>query len=172
MSRTGSIKKVILMLRSCKLNRQTIYDMKNPMILKNDVRSLDMIKNTIEAWHKIIEARDAAGLDNILAENVVFHSPVVHTPQEGKEITKMYLIAALYVFNNGSFKYLREVISGNNAFLEFSTVIEGITVNGVDMITWGADGRITDFKVMIRPLKAINLIHRMMGEMLQKVKPA
>jgi len=130
-----------------------------------------MIKNTIEAWHKVVEAKDAAGLDNILADNVVFHSPVVHTPQEGKPITTLYLTAALYVFNNDSFKYLREVISGNNAFLEFSTVIEGITINGVDMITWGADGRITDFKVMIRPLKAINLIHRMMGEMLQKIKP-
>ena len=131
-----------------------------------------MIENTIEAWHKLVEARDAAGLDNILAENVVFHSPVVHTPQEGKSMTKLYLTAALYVFNNDSFKYLREVVSGNNAFLEFSTVIEGITVNGVDMITWSTDGRITDFIVMIRPLKAINLIHRMMGEMLQKVKPA
>ena len=82
-----------------------------------------MIENTIEAWHKIIETKDAAGLDNILAENVVFHSPVVHTPQQGKEITKLYLIAALYVFNNASFKYLREVISGNNAFLEFSTCL-------------------------------------------------
>ena len=131
-----------------------------------------MIENTVEAWHKIIKAKDAAGLDNILAENVIFHSPVVHTPQEGKEITKLYLVAALYVFNNESFKYLREVISGNNAFLEFSTVIDGITVNGVDMITWGADGWFSDFKVMIRPLKAINLIHRMMGEMLQKTKPS
>jgi len=129
-----------------------------------------MIENTIEAWHKVVEARDAAGLDNILAENVVFHSPVVHTPQEGKSITKLYLTAALHVLNNDSFKYLREVISGNNAVLEFSTVIEGITINGVDMISWGADGRITDFKVMIRPLKAINLVHRMMGEMLQKIK--
>lgn len=130
-----------------------------------------MIKNTIDAWHQILETGDAAGLDGILAENVVFHSPVVHTPQQGKEITKLYLMAALYVFKNDSFKYLREVISGNNAFLEFSTVIEGITVNGVDMITWGTDGRIIDFKVMIRPLKAINLIHRMMGEMLQKARP-
>jgi len=129
-----------------------------------------MIENTIEAWHKLVEARDAAGLDNILAENVVFHSPVVHTPQEGKSITKLYLTAALHVLNNDTFKYLREVISGNNAVLEFSTVIEGITINGVDMISWGADGRITDFKVMIRPLKAINLVHRMMGEMLQKIK--
>jgi ketosteroid isomerase-like protein len=129
-----------------------------------------MIENTIAEWHKLLKTKDAAGLENILAENVVFHSPIVHTPQEGKPITTLYLTAALYVFNNESFKYLREVISGNNAFLEFSTVIEGITVNGVDMITWGKDGRITDFKVMIRPLKAINLIHRMMGEMLQKVK--
>ena len=129
-----------------------------------------MIENTIATWHKILNTKDAAGLDNILADNVVFHSPIVHTPQEGKPITTLYLTAALYVFNNDSFKYLREVISNNNAVLEFSTVIEGITVNGVDMITWGADGRITEFKVMVRPLKAINLIHRMMGEMLQKIK--
>jgi hypothetical protein len=129
-----------------------------------------MIENTVAAWHKLLETKDAAGLDDILADNVVFHSPIVHTPQEGKPITKLYLTAALYVFNNGSFKYLRKIISGNDAVLEFTTVIDGITVNGVDMITWGADGRITDFKVMIRPLKAINLIHKMMGEMLQKIK--
>jgi ketosteroid isomerase-like protein len=129
-----------------------------------------MIKNTIEAWHKLVQAKDVAGLNNILADNVVFHSPVVHTPQEGKPITTLYLTAAMHVLNNGAFKYLREVISGNNAVLEFSTVIEGISINGVDMITCGADGRITDFKVMIRPLKAINLVHRMMGEMLEKIK--
>jgi ketosteroid isomerase-like protein len=129
-----------------------------------------MIENTVAAWHKLLETKDADGLDEILADNVVFHSPIVHTPQEGKPITKLYLTAALYVFNNGSFKYLRKIISGNNAVLEFTTEIDGITVNGVDMITWGADGRITDFKVMIRPLKAINLIHKMMGEMLQKIK--
>jgi ketosteroid isomerase-like protein len=129
-----------------------------------------MIENTVDAWHKLIKSKSAAGLDNILAENVVFHSPVVHTPQEGKPITTLYLAAALHVFNNETFKYLREVISGNNAVLEFQTIIDGITVNGVDMITWGDDGRIIDFKVMIRPLKAINLIHKMMGEMLQKMK--
>ncbi|PKN88960.1 MAG: hypothetical protein CVU51_02635 [Deltaproteobacteria bacterium HGW-Deltaproteobacteria-1] len=129
-----------------------------------------MIENTIDAWHKLIKSKSAADLDNLLAENVVFHSPVVHTPQAGKPITTLYLAAALHVFNNETFKYLREVISGNNAVLEFQTVIDGITVNGVDMITWGEDGRIVDFKVMIRPLKAINLIHKMMGEMLQKMK--
>lgn len=130
-----------------------------------------MIENTISAWHKLVETRDAAGLNDILADNVVFHSPVVHTPQVGKPITTLYLTAALHVLNNDTFKYLREVIAGRNAVLEFSTVIDGITINGVDMITWGADGKITDFKVMIRPLKAINLVHRMMGEMLQKMKP-
>ncbi len=128
-----------------------------------------MIENTIAAWHKLIEARDADGLDNILAENVVFHSPVVHTPQAGKPITTLYLTAALHVLNNNTFKYLREVISGNHAVLEFQTVIDGITINGVDMITWGEDGRITDFKVMLRPLKAVNLVHKMMGDMLQRI---
>lgn len=129
-----------------------------------------MIENTIAAWHKLVEERDAAGLDELLAENVVFHSPVVHTPQAGKPITTLYLTAALHVLNNETFHYLREVISGNSAVLEFLTVIDGISINGVDMITWGEDGRITEFKVMIRPLKAINLVHKMMGEMLQKFK--
>jgi ketosteroid isomerase-like protein len=128
-----------------------------------------MIENTIAAWHKLIETRDAEGLDNILAENVVFHSPVVHTPQAGKPITTLYLTAALHVLNNNTFKYLREVISGNHAVLEFQTVIDGITINGVDMIIWGEDGRITDFKVMLRPLKAVNLVHKMMGDMLQRI---
>ena len=129
-----------------------------------------MISDTIVTWHKIVQNRDETGLDNILADNVVFHSPVVHTPQAGKPITTLYLTAALHVLNNDTFKYLREVIQGNNAVLEFQTVIDGISINGVDIITWGADGRITDFKVMLRPLKAINLVHRMMGEMLQKIK--
>jgi ketosteroid isomerase-like protein len=129
-----------------------------------------MIENTIATWHKLVKERDAAGLDNILAENVVFHSPVVHTPQAGKPITTLYLTAALHVLNNDTFQYLREVISGNNAVLEFLTVIDGISINGVDMITWDEDGRITEFKVMIRPLKAISLVHKMMGEMLQKIK--
>jgi len=134
------------------------------------LRGCYMIKDTMQEWHKLVKEKDAAALDKILAENVVFHSPVVHTPQAGKPVTKLYLIAALHVLNNDTFKYLREVISGNNAVLEFHTVIDGITINGVDMITWGEDGRIIDFKVMIRPLKAINLVHKMMGDMLEKIK--
>lgn len=129
-----------------------------------------MIQDTVAAWHKLLKTKDAVGLDDILADNVVFYSPVVHTPQEGKLITTLYLTAALHVFVNDSFKYLREVVSGSNAVLEFTTVIDGITVNGVDMLTWNADGKITEFKVMVRPLKAINLIHRMMADMLEKMK--
>ncbi|MBI5550356.1 MAG: nuclear transport factor 2 family protein [Desulfobacterales bacterium] len=129
-----------------------------------------MIENTMKAWHRLVETKDEAGLDAILADEVVFHSPVVHTPQAGKPITALYLTAAMHVLNNDSFHYVREVVSGNHAVLEFLTVIDGISINGVDMITWGADGRITDFKVMVRPLKAINLIHRMMGEMLQSIQ--
>jgi len=129
-----------------------------------------MIENTMKAWHRLVETKSEAGLDAILADDVVFHSPIVHTPQAGKPITSLYLTAALHVLNNDSFRYVREVVSGHQAVLEFMTEIEGITVNGVDMIAWGADGRITDFKVMVRPLKAINLIHRMMGEMLQTMQ--
>lgn len=129
-----------------------------------------MIKDTIATWHHIVQEKDAAGLEKILADNVVFHSPVVHTPQAGKPITLLYLTAALHVLNNDSFQYLREVISGNQAVLEFQTVIDGITINGVDMMIWNEDGKITDFKVMIRPLKAVNLVHKMMGDMLQKIK--
>ena len=129
-----------------------------------------MIKNTMKEWHRIVEEKDAKGLDDILADDVVFHSPVVHTPQEGKPITRMYLTAALHVLNNENFTYLREIAEGNNAVLEFQTIIEGISINGVDIITWGADGRITDFKVMVRPLKAVNLVHAMMGSMLEKMK--
>jgi hypothetical protein len=96
----------------------------------------------------------------------MFYSPVVHKPQIGKAITTMYLSAAVHVFGNETFRYVREVIGESDAVLEFETEIEGIVVNGVDIIRWNDEGKITEFKVMIRPLKAINLIHEKMGEML------
>ena len=103
----------------------------------------------------------------LLAADAVFHSPVVHTPQRGKTLTHAYLAAAFQVFFNPSFRYVREVVDGQNAVLEFEVEIEGIAVNGVDMITWNDDNQITEFKVMLRPLKAINLIHQKMAQMLQ-----
>ncbi len=126
--------------------------------------------NTIESWHQIVKTRNVAGLNALLAENVVFHSPVVHTPQVGKAITRLYLTAALSVLFNESFRYVREIVADRNAALEFVVEIDGINVNGVDMISWDDDGRIVDFKVMLRPLKAINLIHQKMGAMLQAAK--
>lgn len=127
-----------------------------------------MVLDTLENWHDIVRTRDASGLGELLAEDVIFYSPVVHTPQIGKAITAMYLAAAVHVFGNESFKYVREIVGESDAVLEFETEIDGITVNGVDMIKWNSDGKITEFKVMVRPLKAINLIHQKMGEMLQR----
>lgn len=121
----------------------------------------------LETWHQTVQTRDASALDSLLAENVIFYSPVVHTPQTGKAITTMYLTAALQVFGNESFRYVREVVGERDAVLEFETEIDGIIVNGVDMIKWNADGKIVEFKVMVRPLKAINLIHQKMAEMLR-----
>ncbi len=125
---------------------------------------------TIQIWHKLITTKNVAGLEDILAEDVVFHSPVVHTPQEGKKITKLYLTAAFHVLGGEDFTYVREVYGGNDAILEFTKELDGIHLNGVDMIRWNDEGKIVDFKVMIRPLKAVNKIHQMMGAMLNQIK--
>ena len=98
----------------------------------------------------------------------MFESPVVHTPQRGRDITFKYLASANKVLNGPGFKYLGEWRSDNGAVLEFDTEIDGITINGVDIINFGDDGRIIHFKVMVRPLKAMNLLHRLMGEQLAK----
>lgn len=124
-------------------------------------------RSTIDAWHQLVRSRDAKGLPALLADDVVFHSPVVHTPQVGKPVTVQYLSAAFQVFFDDSFRYVREVVGARDAVLEFEVDIDGIRVNGVDMLKWNDDGLIVDFKVLIRPLKAINLIHQKMAAMLQ-----
>ena len=128
-----------------------------------------MSNATLDAWHQMIEERNAGALDEVLADDAVFHSPVVHTPQEGKALTKMYLTAAIMVLGNSNFSYVREVIGESDAVLEFTAEINGIQINGVDMIHWNADGKIDDFKVMIRPLKAVNLLHQLMRQMLEQM---
>ena len=122
-----------------------------------------MIIDTIDAWHDLVATRNVSGLDALIADNAVFHSPVVHTPQVGKERVLRYLTAAFSVFFVDSFRYVRELVGDNDAVLEFVVEIDGISVNGVDMIRWDDDGRIVEFKVMIRPLEAINLIHQKMA---------
>jgi len=129
-----------------------------------------MTPDPIARWHRIVSERDVAGLDALLAEDAVFHSPVVHTPQVGKSVTRAYLAAALAVFGNDSFRYLRELHSEHDAVLEFELELDGIAINGVDMIRWNAEGRITEFKVMLRPLKAVTLIHEKMAAMLQAAR--
>lgn len=120
----------------------------------------------LETWHRLVRTHDASGLRDLIADDAVFHSPVVHTPQQGKALTVMYLTAAFQVFFNPTFRYVREIVGPHDAVLEFQTEIDGIAVNGVDLIRWNDAGRIVDFKVMIRPLKGINLIHQKMGAML------
>lgn len=126
------------------------------------------MSTNLETWHQIILDRNKKKLSSILADDVVFHSPVVHTPQKGKQITFMYLSAAFDVLCNDSFKYVREVENSTESILEFETTFDGVLVNGIDMISWNQEGKIKNFKVMIRPLKAINLIHKKMGELLLK----
>ena len=125
------------------------------------------MQDPIKTWHSLVEKRDVRGLDDFLADEAVFHSPVVHTPQVGKAITRKYLAAAFRVFFNDTFRYVREWQGDRDAVLEFMVELDGIKVNGVDMIKWDEEGKVTEFKVMLRPLKAVNLIHQKMADMLQ-----
>ena len=139
-----------------------------------------MIEAVMQRWHQYLRGELEGGLDELLADDVVFYSPIVFTPQHGKAVTKMYLQAAGTTLpgdattssepGNGNFRYTKRVMSGDTAVLEFETTVEGKYVNGVDIITCNKVGKIVEFRVMIRPLQAINLVHRQMGEALEKMK--
>jgi hypothetical protein len=122
--------------------------------------------NTVELWHEISRGREMDRLEEVLAENCVFMSPVVHTPQKGRELTRAYLTAAFGVFND-SFRYVKEVVTPQHAVLEFVCDLDGIVINGVDIMTFDDAGKIVEFKVMVRPLKAVNLLHTKMKAMLE-----
>ena len=128
-----------------------------------------MRRKVVEDWNRVVATVKRELLNELLSEDVVFHSPVVHSPHRGKELAIKYLSGAFYVLKNESFRYVREIIGGRDAVLEFVTEIDGIVINGVDMIKWDDDGKIVDFKVMVRPLKAINLLHQKMAEMLERL---
>lgn len=121
----------------------------------------------LATWHELIRSRNLSILDQLLAEDVVFYSPVVFKPQAGKTLTMLYLYAAFEVFLNDTFGYVRQLSGPRDAVLEFQVEIDGISVNGVDMLKWDDEGRLVEFKVMVRPFKAINLIHQKMAAMLQ-----
>ena len=126
-------------------------------------------KNLIHKWHEVIESDDLRMLDEIIADDAVFSSPVVFKPLEGKEMTMMYLHAAGQSFNMEKFKYTKEIHDGMNSVLEFETYIDDISVNGVDIIEWNEDGEICNFKVMIRPFKAVQKVQEKMIEALESI---
>jgi len=143
-----------------------------------------MIDQVVAKWHLYMRGQLEGGLDSLLADDCVFYSPIVFTPQVGKEITKLYLMAASQTLpgdkksepqetaaKDGKFRYVKEVMSGNTAVLEFETTVEGKYANGVDIITCNEAGQIVEFKVMFRPLQAINAVHRQVGAMLEKMAP-
>lgn len=130
----------------------------------------EIYQQTLDKWHQGLKDRNPAVLDEILAEEVVFHSPVVWTPQEGKAITKLYLTGAMHVLGPGGFHYHRKVMMDQQAIMEFHTKIDDIAVEGVDIIRMNEEGKILEFKVMVRPLQAVNKIHQKMGEMLGRLK--
>lgn len=130
-----------------------------------------MSSGNLARWHAYMDSSgDTAALSAIIADDCVFHSPVVHTPQAGKPIVMAYLIAAAHVLGNDTFHYICELVDGDEMMLEFVTELDEININGVDIIRWNADGKICDFKVMVRPLKAINKVWEMMGAQLAKAK--
>ena len=119
----------------------------------------------LKKWHEVIDGGSQhEALSAIMREDAVFHSPVVHTPQKGRPIVVAYLSAAGATLGNDSFQYLREIVDGNNAVLEFQTEMEGIQVNGIDMITFDDEG------LMVRPLKAVNKVWEMMAAQLERAK--
>ena len=142
-----------------------------------------MIDAVIADWHRFTHGELEGGLDRLLAEDCVFHSPVVHTPQVGREKTRTYLLAACLAFGGEvtdwrigigrlgpGFRYVREIAAGNAAVLEFECEIDGVHVNGIDLIRFDEHGKIVDFKVMVRPLKAVNKVWEQMAAMLEAMK--
>ena len=145
-----------------------------------------VIHELMKNWHLHLKGEFPGGLDELLADDVEFYSPIVFTPQKGKAITKMYLGAAGNTFGDSSdpgeknlqdlessaskFKYVKEVLAGNHAVLEFEAEVDGKYVNGVDIITCNDEGKITEFKVMVRPLQGVNVMHEQMKAMLEKMQ--
>jgi hypothetical protein len=146
-----------------------------------------LIEQVIEQWHDYLRSREPDRLDALLDDDVVFYSPIVFTPQRGKSVTALYLSAAAQTFpgdqpvgpagsesqgvDHGSFRYTKTVMAGDTAVLEFETTIQSKYVNGVDIIRCNPEGRIIEFRVMIRPLQAVELVHRQMAAMLDRMPP-
>jgi ketosteroid isomerase-like protein len=134
-----------------------------------------MIKKVVEAWHRVVASERSEALDGLLADDVVFCSPIVYTSQRGKAVTTMYLRAAAPTLPgdpaHGAFHYTKQVLAGDVAMFEFETTLGGKYVNGVDIILCDETGRIVEFRVMIRPLQAIDAVHEQMRAMPVSMQP-
>jgi len=139
------------------------------MCISSRAQETSLTTTGLDKWYGYMKSHDDAALRDLLHPDAVFESPVVHTPQRGRDITFKYLASAEKVLGGPGFAYVGEWRGETGAVLEFENEVEGIRINGVDIITFSADGLITHFKVMVRPLKAINLLHRLMGEQLIKL---
>jgi hypothetical protein len=140
-----------------------------------------MIEQVVAQWHAFIRGEPSPGLDELLDDDVVLYSPIVFTPQRGKQMASLYLRAAAQTFagrdstrsginaREGAFRYTKTVLGDNLAVLEFETTMAGKYVNGVDIIRCNDEGRIIEFRVMIRPLQAVNLVHQQMAAMLESM---
>jgi len=126
-----------------------------------------MTTNPLKAWHQLVASKEVTGVDSLLADDVVFHSPIVDTPQAGRAVTRQYLAAVFDIFSKHSFRYVREVVGEQDAVLEFVVEIDGVSVNGVDMIRWNDEAQIVDFKVMLRPFKALKVMQTRVAAILQ-----
>jgi hypothetical protein len=124
----------------------------------------------VSKWHEVVKNRDYNLLTEILHKDVIFYSPVVYSPQRGKDITLKYLAAASEVFNSSNFKYIKEINNQNFTSLEFTLTIDDTEINGIDLISWDDAGLITEFKVFMRPLRGVNLMHKLMQQMLENFK--
>ena len=148
-----------------------------------------MIEDVVDRWHQYLKGELPGDLDTLLDDDVVFYSPIVYTPQRGKAVTTLYLQAATQALpgdapdpadadraggdaptgGSSGFRYTKKVLADDTAVLEFETSIEGKYVNGVDIIRCNEAGRIVEFRVMIRPLQAVDLVHRQMGATLERM---
>lgn len=135
----------------------------------------------VKIWHQAMKSKDVSIWNELLDDDVVFHSPVVFTPQKGKKITIMYLMAATGVFGSADkktgllestqagskFHYINEIVGKTSALLEFESEIEGTYINGADLLQWNENNKLTEVKVMVRPLQAVNMLHQKMKAMLE-----
>ena len=126
---------------------------------------------SLARWHAVVGTRDAAGLPALIAEDAVFRSPAVHTPQVGRDAVVGYLTAAFTVLGP-ALTYEREWLGDDSAVLQFRTEVAGLDVSGIDMITWDSDGQIVDFTVMVRPAKALHAVIEHMGAELMRMLEA